>query len=95
MNSTYEIARLRGPQALARVKAAQPPPPEKDGLSAQEIRAELQKFSERLHEYSLTEEGQQACQAEWNEYWNGLGIKRSCFAKREATLQGLWEGIGA
>ena len=92
MNSAYEIARLRGPQALARVAAAQPPLPEADGLSAQEIRAELQKFSERLHEYSLTDEGQSACQAEWNEYWNGLGIKRSQFAKQQAPV-GLWEGI--
>lgn len=53
------ITRLRSPQARAKLKSAQVQCTNAngeyvgaDGLTAREIKEELQKFSDRLHEYS-------------------------------------------
>jgi hypothetical protein len=40
-----------------------------DGLTTSQIKAEIEAFSQRLHEWAATPEGQAACEAEWDSYW--------------------------
>ncbi len=42
-----------------------------DGLTAREIKKALEEFSDRLHAWSTTPEGQKACEEEWDRYWKG------------------------
>lgn len=62
-----------------------------NGLSAKEIAEELQKFSERLHVYSLTEQAEKDYKHYMNKTWNEKRPKKVSAIPKKLVAIELWE----